>query len=94
MLVVGGIDKVFEIGKNFRNEGIDMNHNPEFTACEFYWAYKDFNDLMEFTEKILMQIVLDIKGSTVIQYKKNENDIKINFTTPFKKISVMEEMKK
>lgn len=47
---MGGMEKVFEIGKNFRNEGIDQTHNPEFTTCEFYWAYKDFNDLMNFTE--------------------------------------------
>lgn len=53
MLIVGGIDKVFEIGKNFRNEGIDMTHNPEFTACEFYWAYADYNDLMDLTEEML-----------------------------------------
>lgn len=53
MLTVGGMDKVFEIGKNFRNEGIDMTHNPEFTACEFYWAYADFNDTMKLTEDML-----------------------------------------
>ncbi|OXB71251.1 UNVERIFIED_CONTAM: hypothetical protein H355_003579 [Colinus virginianus] len=53
MLVVGGLEKVFELGKNFRNEGIDMTHNPEFTACEFYWAYADHNDLMDLTEELL-----------------------------------------
>lgn len=53
MLTVGGMDKVFEIGKNFRNEGIDMTHNPEFTACEFYWAYADYNDTMKLTEEML-----------------------------------------
>lgn len=53
MLTVGGMDKVFEIGKNFRNEGIDMTHNPEFTACEFYWAYADYNDTMKLTEDLL-----------------------------------------
>ena len=52
MLVVGGMDRVFEIGKQFRNEGIDMTHNPEFTTCEFYWAYADYNDLMNMTEDI------------------------------------------
>lgn len=50
MLVVGGMNKVFEIGKQFRNEGMDTTHNPEFTTCEFYWAYADYNDLMEMTE--------------------------------------------
>lgn len=52
-LVVGGLDRVYEIGKQFRNEGIDLTHNPEFTTCEFYMAYADYNDLMEMTEKML-----------------------------------------
>lgn len=52
-LVVGGLDRVYEIGKQFRNEGIDLTHNPEFTTCEFYMAYMDYNDLMELTEQML-----------------------------------------
>jgi len=52
-LVVGGLDRVYEIGKQFRNEGIDLTHNPEFTTCEFYMAYKDYNDLMDITEQML-----------------------------------------
>lgn len=52
-LVVGGIERVFEIGKQFRNEGIDLTHNPEFTTCEFYQAYADYNHMMELTEEML-----------------------------------------
>lgn len=53
MLVVGGMDRVYEIGRQFRNEGIDLTHNPEFTTCEFYMAYADYRDLMEITEQML-----------------------------------------
>jgi len=62
-LIVGGMNRVFEIGKNFRNEGIDLTHNPEFTACEFYWAYADYNDLMEMTEDMVSSLVYHIHGT-------------------------------
>ena len=71
MLVVGGMSRVFEIGKQFRNEGIDMTHNPEFTTCEFYWAYADYHDLMDMTEDMLSKMVYSIHGTHKIQYHPN-----------------------
>merc|ERR1712048_85366 len=68
MLTVGGFDRVFEIGKNFRNEGIDMTHNPEFTACEFYMAYADADDLMKMTENMLSGMVKAITGDYKVKY--------------------------
>mmetsp|Transcript_28793 Transcript_28793/g.72302 ORF Transcript_28793/g.72302 Transcript_28793/m.72302 type:complete len:395 (-) Transcript_28793:89-1273(-) len=91
-LVVGGLDRVYEIGRNFRNEGIDMTHNPEFTACEFYAAYWDYNDLMDFTEQMLSEMVVAVTGSPVIQYHANGPDappVSIDFTPPFRRISMV-----
>lgn len=62
-LIVGGLNRVFEIGKQFRNEGIDLTHNPEFTTCEFYWAYADYNDLMDMTEDMLSKMVYSVHGT-------------------------------
>ena len=93
MLVVGGMDRVYEIGKQFRNEGIDMTHNPEFTTCEFYMAYADYNDLMSMTEHMLSEMVKEITGSYQIQYHANgpeEPPITIDFTRPWKRISMVE----
>lgn len=92
MLIVGGLERVYEIGKQFRNEGIDMTHNPEFTTCEFYWAYADYNDLMNFTEELLSQMVYKIKGSYVIEYHPNgpEHDpITIDFTPPYPRLPMI-----
>lgn len=94
MLVVGGMNRVFEIGKQFRNEGIDMTHNPEFTTCEFYWAYADYNDLMDMTEDMLSKMVYSIHGSYKIPYHPNgpedkDNVIEIDFTPPFRRIPMM-----
>ena len=69
-LIVGGLERVYEIGKNFRNESIDQTHNPEFTSCEFYWAYADYQDLMKVTEELICQIVLKLKGSYVFKIHK------------------------
>ena len=97
MLVIGGLDRVFEIGRNFRNEGIDLTHNPEFTACEFYMAYADYNDLMDMTEELFSAMVLNIKGSYKIEYHPEGPDgpaVEIDFTPPWPRISMVEEIEK
>merc|ERR1719460_1795994 len=97
MLVVGGMDRVYEIGRNFRNEGIDLTHNPEFTACEFYMAYADYHDLMNMTEETISSMVLNIKGSYKIKYHPDGpegEEVEIDFTPPWKRISLVEEVEK
>ena len=74
-LIVGGLEKVFEINRAFRNEGTDTRHNPEFTMCEFYWAFATFRDLMDFTEQLFAHIALEVCGSTVINYQDREIDL-------------------
>ena len=71
-LLVGGFEKVFEINRNFRNEGISVRHNPEFTMCEFYWAYATFEDLMDFNERLIGHLALTVCGSHVITYQGQE----------------------
>ena len=74
-LVVGGFEKVFEINRNFRNEGISVRHNPEFTMVEFYQAYADYEDLMEFTEKLLKTLASEVFGKTIITYQGRDFDL-------------------
>ncbi|TXG61077.1 hypothetical protein EZV62_012440 [Acer yangbiense] len=96
-LVVGGLERVYEIGKQFRNEGIDLTHNPEFTTCEFYMAFADYNDVMELTEKMLSGMVKEITGGYKIKYHANGLDkdpIEIDFTPPFRRIDMIEELDK
>ncbi|XP_030567997.1 lysine--tRNA ligase isoform X1 [Drosophila novamexicana] len=92
MLVVGGMDRVYEIGRQFRNEGIDMTHNPEFTTCEFYMAYADYYDLIEITEQMISGMVKAIHGSYKIKYHPDGPDgveQELDFTPPFKRVSMI-----
>lgn len=82
-LLIGGFEQVYEIGKNFRNEGIGRDHNPEFTELEFYAAYKDYEWLMKFTEELFEQIVAKIFGGTKIKYK----DQIVDFKGPYPKVA-------
>jgi lysyl-tRNA synthetase, class II len=85
-LVVGGMERVFEINRNFRNEGISTQHNPEFTMLEFYWAYATYHDLMDFTENMLRTLALEILGTTKIIYQ----DMEYDFSKPFIRMTVFE----
>lgn len=82
-LIVGGFEKVYEVSKDFRNEGIDRQHNPEFTQIEFYWAYATYEDLMKFTEEMLTCVIKKVLGKLKV---KNGDDI-LDFTLPWKKIT-------
>ncbi|HIJ59218.1 MAG TPA: lysine--tRNA ligase [Nitrospirae bacterium] len=88
-LLVGGYDKIFEINKNFRNEGISTKHNPEFTMMEFYIAYKDYKYLMELTEELITSVTMKVKNSLEIPY---ENTV-INLTPPWKRFPLLDALK-
>jgi lysyl-tRNA synthetase, class II len=85
-LIVGGFERVYEIGRNFRNEGIDRSHNPEFTMIEFYMAYADYNDTMHLVEQMMASIALRIKGTTQIIYQGQEIDL----TPPWKRLPLLD----
>ena len=85
-LTVGGIERVFEINRNFRNEGISTQHNPEFTMLEFYWSYADYNDLMLLTERMFQEVARQATGSDQIVY----GDHTISLASPFRRLSLRE----
>ncbi len=86
MLVVGGFDRVYEIGKQFRNEAITGRHNPEFTSMEFYMAYADYHDLMDICEEMISHIVQEVNGSLIIEYDGKD----IDFTPPYERIDMLD----
>ncbi|RKP33259.1 hypothetical protein BJ085DRAFT_40901 [Dimargaris cristalligena] len=93
MLVVGGLDRVYEIGRQFRNEGIDLTHNPEFTTCEFYMAYADMFDLMEMTEQMVSGMVKELTGGYKVTYHPQgpgSEPVEIDFSPPFRRINMIE----
>jgi lysyl-tRNA synthetase, class II len=96
-LLVGGFEKVYELNRNFRNEGIDRQHNPEFTMLEFYWAYADVNQMMDLCEELLRSVVMQVTGSAQITYDTFDWDSEmqpvrerhsINFAGPFQRLSM------
>ena len=88
-LVVGGFEKVYELNRNFRNEGISTEHNPEFTMLEFYVAYATYEDLMEFTEKLIVYILETLFGKTSLEYQGN----RVDFTTPWPRITLLDSLR-
>ena len=88
-LIVGGFEGVYEIGKNFRNEGMDRTHNPEFTCMEIYVAYKDYNWMMKFTEQMIEKICLDVNGTTQVQVGDNL----IDFKAPYRRVTRIDPIK-
>lgn len=88
-LIIGGFDGVYEFSKNFRNEGMDRTHNPEFTVMEVYVTYKDYNWMMDFTEKLVEKVALDVNGTTDVEVGGQ----KISLKTPFKRISMLDSIK-
>jgi lysyl-tRNA synthetase class 2 len=88
-LIVGGFDWVYEFSRNFRNEGMDKTHNPEFTILEFYVAYKDYFWMMDFTEKMLEKVAMDLHGTTEVKMGEGT----LNFKAPFKRISIFDAIK-
>ena len=89
-LIVGGLERVYEIGRVFRNEGVDTRHNPEFTLLELYQAFTDYNGMMEITESLIREVCKKVNGSAVVPY----GEVELDFEKPFEKITMVDAVKK
>ena len=89
-LIVGGLERVYEIGRVFRNEGLDTRHNPEFTLMELYQAYTDYYGMMDLTEEMYRKIAIEVNGSPIVKY----GDLEIDFGKPFERITMVDAVKK
>src|SRR5262249_51130130 len=87
-LLVGGFEKVYELNRNFRNEGISTRHNPEFTMLEFYWAYADVNEMMDFCEELIRAVVFRVLGHTHVKF----GELDIDFAHPFRRVSMKDSL--
>lgn len=88
-LIVGGFDGVYEFAKDFRNEGMDRTHNPEFTVLEIYVAYKDYNWMMDFTEEMIENVAMDVHGTTEVKF----GEVELNFQRPFPRVTMYDAIK-
>ena len=89
-LIVGGLERVYEIGRVFRNEGVDTRHNPEFTLMELYQAYTDYNGMMDLTENLYRYVAQEVLGTTKIVY----NGVEMDLGKPFERITMLDAVKK
>ena len=90
MLIVGGLERVYELGRQFRNEGIDLTHNPEFTTCEFYWAYADYYDLMNLTEELISGLVKNITGGYETEFVTMSGEkYNVNWKAPWRRVEMI-----
>lgn len=95
MLVVGGFDRVYEMGRQFRNEGVDLTHNPEFTTCEFYMAGADYNDLMPLTEELVSGLVKEITGGYRTTYHTQHGETyEVNWEAPWRRVEMIPELER
>ncbi|OJK02425.1 hypothetical protein ASPACDRAFT_76801 [Aspergillus aculeatus ATCC 16872] len=90
MLIVGGLERVYELGRQFRNEGIDLTHNPEFTTCEFYWAYADVHDVMNLTEELVSGLVKHVTGGYETTFHTQSGEVyNVNWKAPWRRVEMI-----